>query len=190
MNLLRILTLLALLGAVLVPGARADTGTAPAPAPAQSLSSVHDFDFFHGRWSVVNRRLRHPLTGSTDWQTFTGIQVCRPLLGGQANYDELEDTGGKPIGLSLHLFDVATKRWTARWVSASDGKLQPPMTGGFAGDLGLFEGEDSNDGQRVLVRYTWSRLDTPTPRWEQAYSNDDGRTWETNWIMDYTRIGD
>jgi NIPSNAP len=26
-----------------------------------------------------------------------------------------------------------------------------------------------------------------TPRWEQAFSVDGGKTWETNWIMDFTR---
>jgi hypothetical protein len=37
------------------------------------------------------------------------------------------------------------------------------------------------------VRFTWSGAATPTPRWEQAFSGDEGATWETNWIMDFTR---
>jgi hypothetical protein len=36
----------------------------------------------------------------------------------------------------------------------------------------------------------WSRTDTETPRWEQAFSLDEGKTWETNWIMDATRVGE
>ena len=27
------------------------------------------------------------------------------------------------------------------------------------------------------------------PRWEQAFSEDGGKTWETNWIADFTRVG-
>jgi hypothetical protein len=32
-------------------------------------------------------------------------------------------------------------------------------------------------------------VDTPGPRWEQAFSGDGGETWETNWIMEFTRAG-
>jgi hypothetical protein len=27
-----------------------------------------------------------------------------------------------------------------------------------------------------------------TPRWEQAFSTNVGVTWETNWIMEFTRL--
>jgi hypothetical protein len=31
-------------------------------------------------------------------------------------------------------------------------------------------------------------VETPDScRWEQAYSADGGKTWETNWIMEFTR---
>ena len=30
-------------------------------------------------------------------------------------------------------------------------------------------------------------MTTPTPRWEQAFSADGGKTWETNWVMEMTR---
>ena len=41
-------------------------------------------------------------------------------------------------------------------------------------------------GRPILVRFTWSGVTTPTPRWEQAFSDDGGETWETNWVMDFT----
>jgi hypothetical protein len=37
------------------------------------------------------------------------------------------------------------------------------------------------------VRFLWSRTAAPSPRWEQAFSADGGVSWETNWIMDFTR---
>ena len=43
------------------------------------------------------------------------------------------------------------------------------------------------DGRPIRVRFVWSGVATPTPRWEQAFSDDGGKTWETNWIMDFTR---
>jgi len=64
------------------------------------------------------------------------------------------------------------------------------VVGSFDGNVGTFEGEDVHAGRPILVRYTWSRVDTPSPRWEQAFSEDGGQTWETNWINDFTRLPD
>ncbi|HSV55225.1 MAG TPA: hypothetical protein VLJ57_24080 [Burkholderiaceae bacterium] len=157
--------------------------SAYAPLPAAS----HDFDFFFGRWTVRNRRLLKPLQGADLWEHFDGEQVCAPLLGGLVNYDELRDDQGVPLGLSLHLYDLAARCWKAYWVSARDGLLQAPVTGGFDNGTGMLEGTDSFQGRPVRVRYTWSGVHTPTPRWEQAYSADGGRSWEVNWVMDYGR---
>ena len=41
----------------------------------------------------------------------------------------------------------------------------------------------------IRVRFIWSGVTTPTPRWEQAFSDDGGETWETNWVMDFTPRG-
>lgn len=168
---------------------------APAPAYVPLPEARHDFDFFFGRWTVRNRRLLQPLQplqplqGAAAWEEFDGHQLCAPLLGGLANYDELHDALGAPLGLSLHLHDLAAGGWKAYWVSARDGLLQPPVAGGFADGMGTLEGLDTFQGRPVRLRYTWSRLDTPTPRWEQAYSADEGRSWEINWVMDYARPG-
>ena len=70
------------------------------------------------------------------------------------------------------------------------GVLDPPVYGGFDGDVGLFEGEDTFAGRPIRVRFTWSGVTSETPRWEQAFSEDGGGTWETNWVMGFSRGGD
>jgi hypothetical protein len=81
--------------------------------------------------------------------------------------------------------------WSIYWAdSRHTGLLEPPVVGSFASGVGVFEGDDTFNGQPIRVRYTWSRTDTETPRWEQAFSPDEGKTWETNWIMDATRVGE
>ena len=36
-------------------------------------------------------------------------------------------------------------------------------------------------------RFVWT-VETPDScRWEQAYSGDGGKAWETNWIMEFSR---
>ena len=39
----------------------------------------------------------------------------------------------------------------------------------------------------MRVRFLWKHDPPRTARWEQAFSADGGATWETNWIMRFTR---
>ena len=61
------------------------------------------------------------------------------------------------------------------------------MFGSFSGGIGIFEAATEYAGRPILVRLTWSRVRSPAPRFEQAYSADGGETWELNWIADFTR---
>jgi hypothetical protein len=66
--------------------------------------------------------------------------------------------------------------------------MTPPVIGGFADGIGTFFGDDEYDGHPITVRFIWSRITSQSARWEQAFSVDGGRHWETNWIMDFTRL--
>lgn len=65
--------------------------------------------------------------------------------------------------------------------------LGPPVVGTFADGRGAFYGDDTNDGQQVTVHFTWSGITATSARWEQEFSVDGGRSWETNWIMEFSR---
>jgi len=155
----------------------------------QNEATASDFDFWFGSWDVRNRWLRRRLAGSDDWEEFDATVVARPLLGGVGNEDEFRtDHAGGFIGMSFRFFDPERRRWSIYWAdSRRPGELDPPVFGTFSGDVGVFEGEDVHKGHPILVRITWSGVTTPTPRWEQAFSDDGGRAWETNWVMDFTR---
>jgi hypothetical protein len=89
--------------------------------------------------------------------------------------------------MSFRFFDPERQRWSIYWAdSRRPGELDPPVFGHFGGDTGVFHGEDVFRGRPVLVRFIWSGVTTSSPRWEQAFSDDGGRTWETNWVMDFT----
>ena len=155
-------------------------------------SAAHDFDFFMGTWKVRNRRLRTRLAGSDEWEEFDATSVARPILGGLGNEDEFRtDHDGGFIGMSFRFFDPVKARWSIYWAdSRRAGELDPPVFGTFSGDRGVFVGRDVLDGRPVRVRFIWSGIRTRTPRWEQAFSADDGATWETNWVMDFSPADD
>ena len=152
---------------------------------SQANDGRHDFDFFHGRWQVHNRRLRERHVGSTQWDEFPATLDCRPLLGGLGNIDEYVSADVR--GLTLRLFDPVQRVWSDRWASARDGQLGQPAHGRFVDGVGTFTGEDSDGGRRILSRSTWSQITADSFIWEQAASLDDGKSWETNWVMRITR---
>lgn len=39
----------------------------------------------------------------------------------------------------------------------------------------------------MAVRFFWHSISATTATWEQAFSADDGATWETNWVMSWSR---
>ena len=158
--------------------------------PATPFGSAHDFDFEHGRWRTTLRRRVHPLSGSDVWAEYAGTTTVLPLWGGRANIVELDVSGraGRLEGLSLRLFDPQRKRWTLNFSTVAAGTLAPPMTGGFGGGRrGVFYSAETFDGRAVLVRFIVESTSADTCRFEQAFSTDNGSTWETNWIALDTR---
>ena len=158
----------------------------------------HDFDFLHGQWSIRNERLGQRLAGSTDWEIFHATQRCQSLLGGMGNVDDFVSDWTRPgtderfIGMTLRLFGVETKQWSIYWAGNHDGVLDPPVTGAFADEadgqrIGTFSGVDEHEGRPVRVRFRWSQISANTAHWQQAFSADDGATWETNWHMWFRR---
>ncbi|MFT3917633.1 MAG: NIPSNAP family protein [Anaeromyxobacteraceae bacterium] len=111
----------------------------------------------------------------------------RPLPGGLGNLDEFRtDFWPGFVGMTFRFHDPVARTWSIHWADSRGHALQPPVVGRFEGDTGIFEGDDTLDGRPVRVRFTWTRGESP--RWEQAFSPDGGRTWETNWTMAMTRI--
>jgi hypothetical protein len=43
-------------------------------------------------------------------------------------------------------------------------------------------------GRTILVRNVWSDITADSGRFEQAFSDDGGKTWEVNWIAVDTRL--
>ena len=158
--------------------------------PQAARGTKQDFDFLFGSWNVHNRYLKGRLRHSTEWVEFHARSEAQPILNGFGNLDRYSFVrDGESIeGVTLRLFNPATGEWSIYWAdTARAGSLLPPMIGKFDGEIGQFFGEEIVDGKKVLCRFLWTRTSDGSPRWEQAFSDDAGKTWEPNWIMTFTR---
>lgn len=154
-----------------------------------SADHPRDFAFLTGSWAVANRRLKQRHVGADEWDEFPGVSSCRPLLGGAANLDEIVFPTRGFAGATVRTFDRATEEWSLYWMNSAGGGLFPPVRGRFEGGRGVFFGDDEDDGRPVMVRFVWSDVTPVSARWEQAFSVDGGRTWEVNWVMEFSRTG-
>ena len=150
-----------------------------------------DFDFFMGIWHCRHRFLVRRLVDCRDWIKFDGCCAARRILGGWGNSDESEvNFPGDPYrAMALRTWDPVRRKWTLYQLdSRRPGKLGVPVGGGFDKGLGVFLGDDRHEGRPIRVRCLWSRITENSARWEQAFSADNGGSWETNWYMDFVRV--
>jgi len=165
----------------------------PEPQPAELHDGQQDFDFEIGTWRIHLKRLLHPLTGSTTWVEFDGTTVTRPLWDGRANIEQFETTSNSAShieGLTLRLYNPASHQWSIYWANRNDGSLGIPTIGEFKNGQGEFYDREVINGRMILVRFIWSQMTQNSAHFEQAFSDDGGKTWEVNWITDQTRVSE
>jgi hypothetical protein len=150
----------------------------------------HDFDFEIGTWKTHLSRLSHPLTGSTTWFDYEGTTTVRKVWNGHANLVELEVDGaaGHIEALSLRLYNRDARQWSLNFANSSAGTVSPPTIGEFKNGRGEFYDQETLNGRSILVRFVISDITPSSCRFEQAYSDDGGKTWEVNWTATDTRI--
>lgn len=150
-----------------------------------------DFDFEIGTWKTHLSRLQHPLSGSVNWVEYKGTTVVREVWNGMANLVELDvknAIGGRITALSLRLFNPQTGTWSLHFANSIDGEMGVPCVGMFKNGRGEFFNEDTFNGKKILVRFRISDITLTSCHFEQAFSEDNGETWEVNWIATDTRI--
>jgi hypothetical protein len=161
---------------------------------AHATPSVpHDFDSFLGQWQVRHRSLKKRLAGSNEWEEFDGTSHWQSILGGMANFNEsvVHRSGSTYRSLGLRAFDAKSNLWTDWSLSGRDPtKIVVDGVGRFSNGVGTFFADDTFEDEPIRVRGTFTLLTPRSMQWEQAFSPDGERTWETNYVMHHTRIDD
>jgi hypothetical protein len=189
MNVFRKLLAIAV-ASILVLASAATGAESPAAPPAAERDGQHDFDFEIGSWKIHLKRLKDRLVGSHEWVDFDGTSVTRKLWNGKSQIEEFEtdSVDGHIEGLTLRTYNPQTHEWSLYWANSKDGRIDVPQVGKFRNGVGEFYAIDTWKGKTVLVRFLWTKTETASPHFEQAYSEDGGKTWEVNWITDQTRV--
>jgi len=168
------------------PAAAADS---PPTAASVERNGQHDFDFLSGRWKVHSKR---KAPGTDGWTQSDGYGIYRKVWGGRANLNELfTESPNDPVEeLTLRTYNPVTHLWSLYSANSRDGVLSSARVGKFEDGQGAFYAQDNSDGKGTLVRYVWSKITPASAHFEQAFSEDGGRSWETDWISDLVRVGD
>jgi hypothetical protein len=155
-------------------------------------NSQHDFDFNFGTWKTHVSRLPSPLTGSTTWIEYEGTSYVRPVWNGRASLFELEVDGpaGHIEGVGLRLYNSEARQWNLNWANSRDPVMTTPIIGEFKNGRGEFIDREAFNGRTIFVRNSFTDITPNSSRFEQSFSGDGGKNWETNWVMTFTRNKD
>jgi hypothetical protein len=160
-------------------------------SPPTARTGQTDFDFNFGIWKSHIKRLRHPLAGSKEWIESNGAVGVSTVWNGRGNLEEIEADGpaGHIEGLTLRLYNPESRQWYLSWANSNDGTLSKPMVGEFKNGQGVFFDQESFRGRTILVRQIYSDITPNSYHFDQSFSDDGGKTWESNWIATVTRVG-
>ena len=153
-------------------------------------SSNKDFDFYIGKWRIKNRKLKTRLDNCTEWIEFEATQTDHKALNGFASMDNFYATlNGKAFeGMTIRLFNPKTRLWSIYWTDSNTSILDKPVVGSFDRNIGHFYSRDFYQGKPIIMLFHWDKTDKDNPVWSQAFSADNGKTWEWNWYMYMSRM--
>ncbi|HYK53577.1 MAG TPA: hypothetical protein VEV38_08635 [Candidatus Eremiobacteraceae bacterium] len=170
-------------------GAAAQTTSGPGASPSSARDGAHDFDWDIGTWKTHQKRLLHPLTGSTTWVDYSGTDIVQRVWGG-ANTGKIEADGsaGHLEIYTLRLYDPDAHQWNIYFASSAGGSLSKPVVGVFKNGSGEFYDQEPYQGREIFVRFRVYDITATRCRFDQSFSADGGKTWEPNFIVDETLV--
>ncbi len=156
-------------------------------APEWRFEAARQFDFWIGEWDV-NLRVRQE---DFSWQDklSSRAKIYR-ILDGKAILEFWDSATIK--GYSLRYYDSEKKKWVIElnWPGKNwSGNSKQGLEGSFRHGRGeFFSTYTTKEGQAGIQRYTFCDITPTSLRWDDAYSEDGGKTWSNNWIMEWTRL--
>jgi hypothetical protein len=158
---------------------------------ASPTSSNKDFDYLVGKWRMHNKHLNARFAHCKEYSEFESTVENQPGLEGMGNFDivrcQLPD-GKVYEGRAVRTFDPQTRLWRIYWMDSKGGPIDPPQIGYFENGIGLFFAKDYQVGRPVIIVFRWDKTNPGQPVWSQAFSDDNGKTWEWNYTNTSYRV--
>ena len=139
---------------------------------------------------MKNKHLNSRLNNCKEFTEFEGTVENHNGLEGMGNFDIVRrDNNGKIYeGRTIRTFDPETRLWRIYWIDSNGGPIDPPVIGSFNNGIGLFFCKDVQVGRPVIVVFKWDKTNPEMPVWSQAFSDDNGKTWEWNYTNTSYRV--
>ncbi len=149
-----------------------------AQKPCDSDPVYNQFDYWVGEWEVYD--LKGNVAGNSKISKI--LDNCVVLE---------EWTSSKPqqgltfTGKSFNSYNAATKQWQQNWVDNTGGSTEY-LTGYFENNAMHFKSRSFNNNGKMAVRtITFFKLADGKVRQLGEISNDDGKTWATEYDLEY-----
>jgi hypothetical protein len=135
------------------------------------------FDFWIGEWDIT-------------WaENGRGRNVITKILNGKVIQEQFTSlpADGSPdlVGMSVSVYNAQTAQWQQTWVDNQGSYLD--FVGGLAGDKMILSRQTVVKGEPVLQRMVWADIEPDSLHWSWERSNDDGKTWQVVWAIEYRR---
>jgi hypothetical protein len=122
------------------------------------------------------------------WADYEGTSVVSKIWNGRGGIGQTEADGptGRLEALSLRLYNPQAHQWSLTYASTGGATSVPtslsvPTIGEFKHGHGEFFDTELFNGRSILARNVWSDITPNSCRFEQAFSEDGGTTWEMNY---------
>lgn len=144
-----------------------------------SQEQAKQFDFWIGTWDLE--------WTDSEGKKQKGTNIINKILGGCV-IEENFNGGGSPeyLGKSHSIFDAKSGMWKQTWVDSGGDYLD--FVGEFKdGKMMLWREFTGKEGKKVKQRMIFSNIRKDSLEWNWESSLDDGKTWKTNWKINYQR---
>ena len=142
------------------------------------------FDFWIGSWDVNLRTLQRDLSFRDSIAAKANIYS---ILNGKAILEFWDSELIK--GYSVRYFDTDEDEWRLwlNWPSDGDSTMST-LTGEFRHGRGEFSGGfTTRNGRKITQHYSFGDITPYSLRWDDLFSGDNGKTWQMNWRMEFSR---
>ncbi len=165
----------------------ANDGSLPPDQRAQSAFSDdphRQFDFWIGEWDVLLRERN----ADGEWGKLVSARdSIYSILDGKAILELWDSDSIK--GYSLRYYDPALQKWVL-WLNwpGKNRSNNSSLQGVFRHGRGDFASQYKlPNGDQMMQVYSFNDVSQNALRWDDRYSKDGGKTWNFNWIMEFSR---